>query len=51
MVRIFSITPDLVATSSFSLGLIEDDWTGFSSSIALKDDYVPSADVQASLIV
>ena len=25
------------APSSFSVGLIEDDWTGFSSSVALKD--------------
>ena len=42
MVRIFSIT----AASSFSVGLIKDDWTGFSSSVALKDDSVPSAGVQ-----
>ena len=32
------------------MGLIEDDWTVFSSSVALRDDYVPSAGVQDSLI-
>ena len=51
MVRIFSITADLVGSSSFSVGLIEDDWTGFCSSVALKDDSVPCAGVQDSLIM
>ena len=38
----------LIAAPSFSLRLFEDDWTGFSSSAALEDDYVPSACVQDS---
>ena len=50
MVLIFSITADLVAASRFLVGLIEDDWTGFSSSVAHKDGSVPSAGVQDSLI-
>ena len=44
----FSITADLIATSSFSVRLIEDDWTVFSSSATLEDDSVPSAGVQDS---
>ena len=40
----------VVASSSFTVGLIEDDRTGFSSSVSLKDDSVPSAGVQNSLI-
>ena len=50
MVLIFSITADLVAASSFSVGLIKDDGTGFSSSVALKNYSVPSTGVQDSLI-
>ena len=46
MVSDFSITADLIA--AFSLRLIEDDWTGLSSSAALEDHSVPSTGVQNS---
>ena len=42
------MTADLVAASSFSVRLFEDDWTRFSSSVALKD--VPSAGVHGNLV-
>ena len=50
MVQMLSITTDLVGASSFSVGLIEDYWTGLFLSVALKDDFVPLAGVQDSLI-
>ena len=38
-----------MVASSFSMGLIDNNWTGFSSSVALEDDSVPSVGVQDSL--